>query len=55
MDRELSKIQMLVLDSFAPLTAIVDNNAEMLMEEIKEASVEAVELIGNAKAKINQY
>ena len=36
--RELSRIQMFVLDFLAPLTTILDNNTEMSIEEVKEAS-----------------
>ena len=53
-DRELSRIQTFVLDSLAPLTALLDNNAEMSIEEVKEASIATVELIGNANAKISR-
>ena len=53
-DRELSRIQTFVLDSLAPLTAILDNNTEMSIDEVKEASITAVELIGNANAKISR-
>ena len=53
-DRELSRIQTFVLDPLAPLTALLDNTDNMSIEEIKEASITAVELIGNASAKISR-
>ena len=53
-DRELSRIQTFVLDSLAPLTAILDNKDNMSIEDVKEASITAVELIGNANAKISR-
>ena len=53
-DREWSRIQTFVLDSLAPLTAILGNTDNMLIEEIKEASFTAVELIGNVNAKISR-
>ena len=51
-DRKLFRIQTFVLDPLAPLTTILDNTENMSIEEIKEASTTAVELIGNANAKI---
>ena len=53
-DREWSRIQTFVLDSLAPLTTILDNTDNMSIEEIREASFTAVELIGNANAKISR-
>ena len=55
-DRELSRIKTFVLDSFisfAPLTAILDNNTKMSIEEEK-VSIAAVELIRNANKEISR-
>ena len=52
-DREQSRIQTFVLDPLAPLTAILDNTDNMPIKEIKEGSITAVELIGNASTKIS--
>ena len=49
--RELSRIHIFVLDSLAPLNAILDNNMDMPIKEVKEASIAALELIRNANAK----
>ena len=54
-DRELSRIQTFVLDSLTPLTATLNNHTEMSVEQVKEVSVAAVELIKNANAKIFHF
>ena len=54
MDKELAKLQTFVLDSLAPLTAILEYGYGMSVEEVKEASSTAVELLGNANAQISR-
>ena len=49
-DRELARIQTYVLDSLAPITALLENS-KMPTKEVPEASSAATVLIGNAKYK----
>jgi flagellum-specific peptidoglycan hydrolase FlgJ len=53
-DKELARIQTFVLDSLAPISALLEGHQEMTPEEIKEASSSAAELIGNANARISR-
>ena len=53
-DKELAKLQTFVLDSLAPLTAILEYGYGMSVEEVREASSTAVELLGNANAQISR-
>ena len=53
-DRELTRIQTFVLDSLAPVTAILENAGKMTTREITEASSSAAALIGNANARISR-
>ena len=53
-DKDLAKLQTFVLDSLAPLTAILENIGRMSVGEVKEASSTAVELLGNANARISR-
>lgn len=51
-DRELAHIQTYVLDSLAPITALLENS-KMPTKEVPEASSAATVLIGNANTKIS--
>lgn len=54
-DRELARIQSLVLDSLAPLTHLLEaeqKGGPPTWEEARKAVVAATELVGNASAKI---
>ena len=53
-DKELAKIQSFVLDSLAPLTALLEQGQEMSPDEVRDATSTAVELIGNANARISR-
>ena len=53
-DRELVKIQSFVLDSLAPLTALLEQGEAMSHGEVKEAASTAVQLIGNANARMSR-
>jgi len=55
-DKELKLIQTAVLDSVAPLTAIVEADAKgdnITHKQAVNAAKAAIELVGNANAKIN--
>ena len=52
-DKELAKVQSFVLDSLAPLTALLEQGEEMSHDEVRDATLAAVELIGNANARIS--
>ena len=52
-DRELAHIQSFMLDSLAPVSAMLENSEKMYAEDIREASSAATELIGNANAKMS--
>ena len=47
-------MQTFVLDALAPLTAIVENGDWMSREDVHTAALTAVELIGNANARISR-
>ena len=53
-DRELAKIQSFVLDSLAPLTALLEQGEVMSPGEVKDAASTAVQLIGNANARMSR-
>ena len=53
-DKELVKIQTFVLDSLAPLTALIENVEKMNPTQIHDAAASAVELVGNASARLSQ-
>ena len=52
-DKELARIQTFVLDSLAPVTAILENGLQMSRKEVTEATSAAAILIGNANAQIS--
>jgi hypothetical protein len=52
-DRELARVQSFVLDALAPLTTILEIK-ELSMLDIKEATLSATTLIGNANAQISR-
>ena len=52
-DKELAKIQSFVLDSLAPHTALLEQGQDMSPDEVRDATSAAVELIGNANARIS--
>ena len=56
-DKELAKIQTFVLDSMAPLTALLEagnSEEELTLEAVTNATTTAVELLGNASARISR-
>lgn len=53
-DRELARIQSFVLDSLAPVSAMLENSERMTVEDVREASSAAAELIGNANAQLSR-
>ena len=53
-DRELAPIQSFVLDSLPPVSALLENAERMTVEDVKEASSAAAELIGNANTQISR-
>ena len=53
-DKELAKIQSFVLDSLAPLTALLEQGQDMLPDEVWDATSAAVELIGNTNTRISR-
>ena len=53
-DRELAKIQSFTLDALAPLTALVEKTEELSAEETRDAALTAIELIGNANARMSR-
>ena len=53
-DRELTRIQTFVLNSLAPVTAILENAGKMTMQDITKASSSAAALIGNANVRISR-
>ena len=53
-EKELGKIQTLVLDALAPLTSILEADSEKVSyDEVIGATKAAVALIGNANPKIS--
>ena len=50
-DKELARIQTFLLDAMAPISAILESVNEMAVEDVREASITASALIGNANAK----
>ncbi len=56
-DRELAKLQALINDGIAPITAILtkgDKEESMSGDEVLKAAESAAELLGNASAKLSQ-
>ena len=57
-DKELPKIQTFVLDAIAPLVMILEagnsEDKELSIEEVVAVTTSAVELIGNASARISR-
>ena len=53
-NRELAKTQSFVLDSLAPLTALLEQGVDTSPDEVRDATLAAVELIGNANARISR-
>ena len=56
-DKELAKIQALVLDSMAPLTYLLEAEVKgesLTLEQVRDATKTAVELSGNANARISR-
>lgn len=57
-DKELSRLQTFVLDSMAPLAALMEqvshHSDEVSIEDVKAATLTATELIGNASAHISR-
>ena len=52
-DRELAKIQSFVLDSLVSLKALLEQEEVMSPGEVKDATSTAVQLIGNANARMS--
>jgi hypothetical protein len=50
-DKELARIQTFVLDALAPLTTLLEEEEQT--EQVVEAATAAVQLIGNASAKLS--
>ena len=50
-DKELAKLQTFLLDSLTPLTTILEYGDGMSVDEVKEVSSTAVELLGNANTR----
>jgi hypothetical protein len=53
-DKELARIQTFVLDSLAPITSLLESWRDCSKEEVRDASLAAAELIGNANARISR-
>jgi hypothetical protein len=53
-DRELAQIQTVVLDPLAPIASLLENYERLSRDEVKDATLAAVELIGNANARISR-
>ena len=50
-DKELARIQTFLLDTMALISAILESANEMAVEDVRETSITASALIGNANAK----
>jgi hypothetical protein len=53
-DKKLARIQTFVLDSLAPVTSLLENWEEASKDEVRDASLAATKLIGNANARISR-
>ena len=53
-DKDLARIQTFVLDAFAPLSTLLEKGDAMSSQETMNAVVTAVELLGNANARISR-
>ena len=53
-DKDLAIAQSFVLDSLVPLTKLVEHGLEMSDTAIKDATIAAIQLIGNANARISR-
>ena len=54
LDKDLAKIQTFMLDALAPLTALLENKDGVAVKDIQLASTTAIQLIGNANARISR-
>ena len=56
LDKELAKVQSFVLDTLAPLSALVETTKkeEVTIEEVTDAATCAIQLLGNANAQISR-
>ena len=52
-DKELASIKTFLLDAMALISAILESVDEMAVEDVREASITASALIGNANAKLS--
>ena len=53
-DKELAQIQAVVLDPVAPVASLLENYERLSRDEVKDATLAAVEQIGNANARISR-
>ena len=56
LDRELAKVQSFVLDTLAPLSALLETTKkeEVTIEEVTDAATCAIQLLGNVNARISR-
>ncbi len=55
-DKDLSKLQMFVLDALAPLTTLLETDVNTLTpEHLNKATTAAVQLLGNANGHISRH
>ena len=54
LDRDLARIQSFVLDALAPLTALAERGDATTKEELRLATTSAIQLLGNASARISR-
>ena len=52
-DKELARIQSFMLDSLAPVSAILENVDRMMVEDVRRRHLHAAQLIGNANAQVS--
>ena len=56
-DKELAKVQTFILDAVAPLTALLEtcgSGETLTVEQVRTAATNALELIGNANARMSR-
>ena len=53
-DNELARTQTFVLDAIAPLTTVLEKGHSLSREQVREATLTAVDLLGNANTRISR-
>jgi hypothetical protein len=54
LDNDLAKLQTSLMDALAPLTALVESADDLEFNDVRQASLTAIQLIGNTNSHLSQ-